>query len=187
MNAGGIELPITITTLDKKGYRMEFSMNGIANYTVLTPEKGWMFFPTQGQTTPQAMPDEMVKEQQDQLDVTMDPLIDYKTKGNKVTYLGKDQVEGTECYKIKVVHANGKEETLFIDISSYYVIRTVEKSKANGQEQEDITNAGNYQKTPEGIVFPMSIDGGGTPVTIKTIEVNKPVDEKIFTLADIKK
>lgn len=187
MNAGGVELPVTVTTLDKKGYRMEFSMNGIANYTVLTPTSGWMYFPTQGQTKPEAMPNEMIKDQEDQMDASMDPLIDYQAKGNKVAYLGKDEAEGTECYKLKVTLKNGKEETEYLDLSTYYTIRSVEKSKANGQETEEVSTMGNYTKFPEGIVFPMSLETGGVPLTIKTVEINKPVDENIFKPSDNKK
>ena len=180
MNAGGTELPVIVTTVNGKGYRMEFTMNGMTNYMILTPTNGWSCFPVSGQTKPEAVPDETVKEEQDQLDVSMDALIDYKAKGNTVTYLGKDQVEGTDCFKLKVVNKNGKEETDFLDASNYYCIRTVEKSKANGKEQESITNLSNYQKLPEGIVFPMSIESDGGPITLKTVEVNKQVDESIF-------
>ena len=187
MNAGGVELPVTVTTLDKKGYRMEFSMNGIANYTVLTPTSGWMYFPTQGQTKPEAMPNEMIKDQEDQMDASMDPLIDYQVKGNKVAYLCKDEAEGTECYKLKVTDKNGKEVTEYLDLNTFYTIREVEKSKANGQETEEVSTMGNYQKLAEGIVFPMSLETGGVPLTIKKVEVNMPVDENIFKPTDTKK
>jgi hypothetical protein len=187
VSQGGTELPVTVTTLNGKGYRMEFSMNGIVNYQILTPTNGWAYFPAFGQPKPDATPPEEVKEQQDQLDVTMDPLIDYKTKGNTVTYLGKDQAEGTECHKIKVTHKNGKEETMFIDCTNYYCIRTVEKTKANGKEEESITTMGNFQKLPEGVVFPMSIESGGAPITLKTVEINKSIDESIFKPSENKK
>ena len=187
MNAGGVELPVTVTTVDKKGYRMEFSMNGIVNYAIVTPSSGWMYFPTQGQTKPEAMPDELVKDEDDQMDVSMDALVDYKAKGNKVALLGKDDVEGTECYKLKVTHKNGKEETVFLDLNTLYTIRIVEKSKANGQETEEVSNLGNYQILPEGIVYPMSIETSGTPMKVTKVEVNNTVDENIFKPTEIKK
>ena len=187
MNAGGMEMPVTVTTLNGKASRMEFTINGMTNYTILTPTAGWMYFPIQGQTKPEALPEEMVKEQQDELDVMMDPLIDYKAKETKVVYLGKDDVEGTECHKLKVTLKNGKEETLFLDAGNFYCLRSVEKTKANGKEVESTTAFGNYQKLPEGIVFPMSIDSNGGPLTLKTVEINKPVDENIFKPAEDKK
>jgi hypothetical protein len=187
MNFSGTEIPVTITVLNGKGYRMDMTMNGMANYMILTPDKGWMYFPIQGQQKPEAIPDEMVKEEQDQLDVTSDPLIDYKAKGNKVVLLGKDDVEGTECYKLKVTDKGGKETTMYLDATTYNHIRSVEKSKANGQEQETTANYSNYQKLPEGIIYPMSQDSDDGPLTIKTIEINKPVNEAIFKPSEEKK
>lgn len=187
MNISGTELPVTVTTLNGKGYRMDMTINGMANYAIITPTSGWMYFPIQGMQKPQALTEDLVKEGQDQLDVTMDPLIDYKAKGNKVVYLGKDDVEGTECFKLKVTDKGGKETTMYIDAVSYNHIRSVEKSKANGQEQLSTSNFSNYQKLPEGIVIPMSQDGEDGPMTIKTVEINKPVDESIFKPSDAKK
>ena len=187
MNAGGVEFPVSITTVNGKGYRMEFSISGMTNYMILTPTEGWMYFPIQGQTKPEPVTPEMIKEEQDQLDVSMDPLIDYAAKGNTISSLGKDQVEGTECHKLKVVHKNGKEETMYIDASNYYCIRVTEKTKANGKEMESVSNFSNYQKLPEGITFPMSIDSDGGPVTLKSVEVNKPIDENTFKPTEPKK
>jgi hypothetical protein len=179
INAGGMQIPVSMTTVQGKGQKVEFTINGMTGYGIITPTTGWAYSPMQGQTKPEAIPDEMVKESQDQLDV-QGVLIGYKDKGCKVTYLGKDQVEGTECHKLKVVHKSGKEETMYFDASNYYHIRSVEKSKANGKEVELTSNYGNFQKLPEGIVFPMSVESEDGPIAFTSVEVNKPVDEAIF-------
>lgn len=179
MNAGGMEFPVTITTVKDKGFRMDLSINGMANYQIITPKEGWMYFPIQGQTKAEPIPAEMIKESQDQLEL-QDPLVDYKAKGSKVAFLGKDAIEGTECYKLKLTRANGKEETMYIDASSYYHVRSVEKVKANGKEMENTTSYSNYQKQPEGVVLAMTIESPEGPVTFKTVEINKTVDEKTF-------
>ena len=179
VSANGTEIPVTVTTLNHKGQRMEFNIGDMSCYMVITPKEGWAYYPIQGQTKPEAMTEEQVKQSQDGLDIT-GSLYDYKQKGNKVTYLGKDNIEGTDCYKLKVNQASGKEETIYIDATTYYQVRSVMKVKANGKETEGITNYGNYQKLPEGIVYPMSIESGNGPLAVKSVEVNKPVDESIF-------
>ncbi len=184
INAGGMEIPVTITTINKKAQRVDFVVNGMGNYVIITNKEGWSFAPIQGQTKPEAMTADNVKESQDQLDVQGE-LIDYKEKGNKVAFLGKDDVEGTECYKIKMTHASGKEETMYFDASNYYHIRSVLKVIANGQEVEQTANYGNFQKLPEGIVYPMNIDSGNGPVALKSVEINKPVDESIFKPTEV--
>jgi len=187
MTAGGTKMPIAITTVKDKGYRLDMTMNGMANYVIVTPTGGWSYFPAQGQKEAEAMPAEAVKEEQDNLDPSMDPLVDYKAKGSIVTYLGKDDVEGTSCYKLKVALKGGKMQTVFVDETNNYIIRTVEKTKANGKEEESTSNFGNFQKLPEGIVFPMSIDSDGGPFAVKTVEINKVVDVTIFDPAASKK
>ncbi len=91
-------------------------------------------------------------------------------------------MDGTEAYKIKLTTKGGKVRTFFIDPKNYYIIRTVAKATVNGQEQEVTINFGDFKKTEEGYVFPHSIGGafGQGDMTVTKIEVNKPVDEKIF-------
>lgn len=52
--------------------------------------------------------------------------------------------------------------------------------KANGKEMEQVSMMSNYQKQPEGIVVPMTINTQGGEITFKTVEINKPVDESVF-------
>jgi len=109
INAGGMEIPVTIFSVNGKAERVDFTVNGITGYVILTTNAGWSYSPLQGQTKPEPMTAEEVKESQDQLDLAHE-LVDYKAKGNTVTYIGKDDVEGTECYKLKVVCKSGKEK-----------------------------------------------------------------------------
>ncbi len=172
----GVEIPVTITVEQGKGYKSESTVGGMTSYTIITNKEGWSFNP-RNQQKPDALPAESVKLAQDRLDI-QGPMIDYKEKSYKIVYLGTDDVEGTECHKLKVLMPSGKEETIFIDAANFYLVRTVEKTKANGKEQSQTTTYGDYTSLPEGIVYPMSVDGG---LTIKSIEINKPVDENIFT------
>jgi len=180
INANGQDIDVVMTILNNKGMRQDITIAGMANYTIITPAGGWNYFPVGGQTKPEAMTADDVKQAVDQLEL-QGPLVDYAAKGHKVEYVGKDQVEGTDCYKLKVTHKSGMEETVYIDASNYYLIRAVDKVKVNGKEQEATINYSNFQKLPEGIMFPMTVGSGQGDVTFKSVEMNKPVDEKIFT------
>lgn len=170
----GTEIPVTITILQGKGYRQESTFSGMTSYTIITDKEGWNYNPRNGLKA-EALPAESVKLSQNILDI-QGPLIDYKAKGYKITYYGTDDVEGTECHKLKVVMPSGKEETIFIDASNYYLVRTVEKTKANGKEQVQTITYGDYETLPEGIIYPMSYNG----ITIRKIEINGTIDDKIF-------
>lgn len=179
MNVQGADVAVDITVLNGKGMRQNISVMGMTGYQILTPTAGWNFMPFQGQQKPEAITQEELKENADEMD-TQGELVDYKTKGHSVEYLGKDDVEGTEAYKLRITQKSGKVKTAYVDPATYYIIRMVSKQKANGQEMEVTTDLSDYQKLPEGIVVPMSITLPFGQMKITKVEVNKPVDENIF-------
>ena len=182
MMVQGAEVKVVRTVLHNKGSRQDISLAGMNGYSIMTPVAGWNFMPFQGQMQPEPLTEEDIKEGQPELDA-QDELIDYKEKGSSVELVGKDDVEGTECFKLILTFKSGKAETLFIDPKSFYVIRQVAKQKANGQEMEVTTSFSNYQKLPEGIVVAMSMTLPFGELNMTKVEVNKPVDESIFKLA----
>jgi hypothetical protein len=175
----GAEVNVTLTALNGKGVRQNISFMGMTGYQIVTPTAGWNFMPFQGQATPEAMTADELKQSADDLDV-QGKLIDYKSKGHTVEYLGKDDVEGTECFKLKITSKAGNVETVFIDPKSYYIVRSVAKKTANGQESDVQTDLSNFQKLPEGIVVPFSIKLSEGELVISKAEVNKQVDESTF-------
>ena len=180
VNANGMEIPVSVTKVKDKGMRTDVEVMGIKGFVIMTPTAGWMFMPFgNGQTKPEPMTAEMLKSQQGELDV-MDELMNYASKGSKLEYVGKDDVDGTECFKLKLTDKDGNLTTLFIDPATYYTIREVQKVKADGKEQEVVSNQSNFQKLPEGIVVPMSMSGDMGNTTITKVEVNTVNDDNIF-------
>jgi hypothetical protein len=180
MSMQGQEIPITISQVQNKGQRIQLTIAGMENYIIQTPTEGWTYMPIQGQTKPEASPAEAVKEAADLLDI-QSPLLNYKEKGHQVEFLGKEDVEGVECLKIKAKMKGGAEQTFFLDPSSYYVIKAISKSKATGQEIEQTQTFSNYKKLDSGYVFPFAMTGFGPgEIVFSKIEANVPVDEKLF-------
>ncbi len=179
MNAQGQEINIAKTTVAGKGTRQDIEVMGMKGYSIITPTEGWGYFPWGGQTKPEPMTADDLKQSQDELDI-MDELMTYNEKGGKVEYIGKDDVDGTECLKLKHTNKDGQVSTMFLDPNTYYTIRQVEKMKANGKEEEVTVEMGNYQKLPEGIVVPMSIVANGGDVKMSKVEVNTIKDDSIF-------
>jgi hypothetical protein len=177
----GMDIPVIIYQVHNKGQRQEYTVMNMTGYTIISSEGGWSFSPMEGQTKPEPMTADALKAAQDGLDIQGD-LLDYAAKGHKVEYLGKEDVDGTEAFKIKVVRKSGNEVVYFIDPSNYYIIKVVNKMKVNGQEIEQKVNLSNYQKLPEGIVVPftMEMPGVPAPVAIKKVEVNPTIDPALF-------
>jgi hypothetical protein len=180
INANGQEIGVVKTILAGKGTRQDIEVMGMKGYSIITPTAGWSFFPFgNGQTKPEPMTADDLKQSKDEMDI-MDELMTYTTKGAKVEYVGKDDVDGTECFKLKYTDKDGQVTTMFIDPTNYYTIRQIQKIKANGQEQEATLNMSNFQKLPEGIVVPMTMGTGNGDVKITKVEVNTISDESIF-------
>ena len=126
-----------------------------------------------------------------------DSFIDYKEKGYLVELLGKETIDGTETFKIKLtkepITVDGKQE----DDVSYYFFDTenfvpialqteIKSGQAKGMVSE-ITFS-DYQEV-DGLYFPFSMTQGikgqpGAPITISTIELNPKVDDSIFAFPE---
>jgi hypothetical protein len=180
INAGGMKIPLKIWMVDKKAQRVEFSFSGMTGFQILTTDSGWAFAPFQGQTKPEPMTPDAVKKAQSSLYLS-DAFVNYKEKGYKVTYEGKDDAEGSESYKIKVTVSDSISETFFIDPDTYYVIQVKSKITANGKTAESTEIRSDYKKTADGYIFPMesnSSDQGDLKTYV--VKVNDPIDNSIF-------
>jgi hypothetical protein len=111
--------------------------------------------------------------------------VDYKAKGNTVEYLGKDKMEGTDVYKLKVTRKNGDVSTLYLDADTFLEIKGEQKRMVRGSEQELETSIGDYKEV-DGLMFPFGIEAGqkGSPqkqkITIEKVELNVPVEDASF-------
>jgi hypothetical protein len=109
------------------------------------------------------------------------PLYDYAAKGNKIELVGK---EGA-AYKIKLTSKENIASVYSIDSTSFLVTALQTKGKMQGQDVDITTKFSDYRKTDAGYTAPYSMDvdfGGqfGLSITVKTIELNKPVDAAFF-------
>lgn len=175
----GAEVNVVVTVLHGKGMRQDISVMGMTGYEIVTPTEGWDFMPFQGQTEPEAKTAEELAEAQDNLDAQGE-LIDYAAKGHKVELIGKEDVEGTECFKLKVTKKGGSVSTLFFDPKTFYIVQSKSTQKANGQEMEVTTSFSNYEKLPEGIVVAKSMTLPFGEMNMSKITVNGSVEESFF-------
>jgi len=181
MSAGGMEINITQTMLPGKAVRTDVNVMGMSGYTIVTRTQGWTYMPFQpGMDKLDTMKPEMVKASQFQIDLQGRKIYDYKTNGTKVEYQGKDTLNKVACHKIKFVDKDGNESVCYYDATTYYLLRTESKVKVEEQEQEVAMGFDNYKKLDGGILMPMTITTPQGDLVFKSIDVNKPVDEKIF-------
>jgi hypothetical protein len=182
LNIQGYEVGVTVTTVNGVGTRNDIAVPGMGEgFQVVNTKKGWDFMPFRGQNSPEEISQEQLKYAQGLLDL-QGLLVNYKEKGNQLELVGKENVAGSACFKIKVTSKNGKVYTLFIDAKTYYRVKLVGKGSSPSGEVDIEVSYSDYKKTEDGYVFPyvQTIEAGS--IVFKSIEVNKPVDEKIFTV-----
>lgn len=182
MKAQGADIKFISVSVDKKATRQDIFVMGMNGYNIINNSEGWNFAPWQGQTKPEAMTADDVKNAQTDLYI-QDEFITYKELGKNIDYFGMDDIDGTECHKIKMTDKNGKETTFYIDPATYYVIKRTSKTEANGQVNENSVFFSDYKKTDFGLVIPMSSSGGWSETEITKVEINPVIDESIFKVS----
>lgn len=179
LKSNGTDITFIGTSVRDKASRSDMLLMGMKGWNIITKEGGWSFYPWGGQTKADAMTADDHKLAIEDLDM-MEDFLTYKEKGKTLDYYGMEDVDGTECHKIKMIDKNQKETTFFIDPETFFTIKVTIKSKTNGQVNEYSTFFSNYKKLPEGIVMPMSSNSGWSETIITKIEINIPIDEKLF-------
>ena len=184
-SAMGFEFPVVISTINGKAYKQEVEVQGMKMVTAVNGNTGWAINPMGGSTTAQALPEDQVKANSGQIDLT-GSLCDYKEKGNTVELLGKETIDGAETFKLKVVQKDGSEETKFIDAKTYFLVKQIMKVTANGETIEIPMVYSNY-KMVDGVAVAHTMEvtnaqAGTVIMTVKSVKVNPVIDEAIFMM-----
>jgi outer membrane lipoprotein-sorting protein len=122
-----------------------------------------------------------------------DAFLNYKKRGLTVEFLGKETIDGTETYKIKLtkkpISVDGKPADnvvfYFFDAESYVPLM-MEAEVKSGPAKGMISQVkwSDYQEVG-GIMMPFSMSQGAkgqgsSPITITNIELNPKVDDAAF-------
>jgi outer membrane lipoprotein-sorting protein len=127
-----------------------------------------------------------------------DPFLNYQAKGYTAELLGTEEIDGAECYKIKLTKkpliVDGQEvdnvSFYYFDMDNFVPIAVQSEIKAGpakGQMSE--VKMSDYQEV-SGYYFPFSMIQGlkgqeGQAITFDKIEVNPQVDEAEFVFPEV--
>lgn len=166
-------------------YRMEFTVQGMTGVQAYDGETAWMYMPFAGRTEPEVMPEDLAKQVVEEADMD-GPLVDYQEKGHQVELLGKEDVEGSPAYKLKVTLRSGEVSYYYLDAEYFLPIKTAAKRAVQGTEVEVETSLGDYREV-DGLMVPFSIRVKGQgpaeqTIILDTVELNVPVDEAQFKM-----
>ena len=181
---GQIELAYLQIKERPEEVRTEASLQGMTQIQAYDGKEGWKVSPFFGRKDPERMSADDVKALIEDMEID-GALVDWKTKGSSVEYLGTEDVEGTLAHKLKVVRKNGDVSFVYLDPDHFLEIRVLTQRTRHGAHEEVETDLGDYEKAG-GVFVPTSIEAGskGAPdkqrIIIDKVEANVPVDESIF-------
>jgi hypothetical protein len=184
LSSQGTKLPLTTRIVNGKSMRTDVTVNGQTVTNVYHNGAGWKINPFAGASTPTDVTGSELTSFKAQASLA-NHLMDYKNRGHKVELLGQEDVEGIKTYKIKLTaKEEGKVTTYFVNATDYVLVKSVSKREIAGSEYDAESFYSDF-KTVNGLQFCcqfiQKIEGKVfQDVKYTAIELNIPVDEKIF-------
>lgn len=192
VNQGGMEIPLEIVRMKDGRQMTSITFQGLElKQGVFDGEVLWgTNMMTQKAEKSDAEATEMMKKEMNDFP---DPFLDYQDKGYTVELMGKEDFNGTETFKIKLVKEPITVDGEEVQDVSYYFFETenfvpiaihseIKQGQAKGMMSE-ITFS-DYQEV-EGLYMPFTMSQGvkgqgGQPVTMDSIELNPEVTDSDF-------
>jgi outer membrane lipoprotein-sorting protein len=145
---------------------------------------GWMINPLAGTRDAQPLSPEDLKNISDESDFD-GPLVDYKTKGNQIELVGKENLDDKPVYRLKLTNKNGDVRFYFFDASTFLLLKWEGNRKSGDQDLPWESFFSDFREV-QGLKYPFRIDQGspGTDIkqtlTTEKMEINPQIDDSHF-------
>ncbi|HET9990056.1 MAG TPA: hypothetical protein VFQ65_16110, partial [Kofleriaceae bacterium] len=164
--------------------RTETTIQGLTQISASDGSDGWTVSPFNGRRDAEraSVDDKRQIEQTAELD---GPLVDWRTKGHRIEYLGIEDVDGTPAIKLRVTRKDGDLQYVFLDPDTALEIRITTVRKVRGTENIEETDLGEYQQVA-GVWLPFSLESGPqgqrreSRIRLERIEPNVAIDPAWF-------
>lgn len=186
MSMAGTQAPVNIEQKRPQKFRQEIEIQGMTMITAFDGEQAWGVMPMMGKTEAELLGEDQRKLIEVQSDFD-GALVDYKEKGHQVELVAKEEVEGTEAYKLKVTMKNGSVLYMYLDTEYYLPFQIQSRIKIQGNEANVTVKLGDYKEVG-GILMPYSVEQliegapAGINLTFDKIETNVEVDDARFAM-----
>jgi hypothetical protein len=152
VNGDTLQLEYIALIKRPQSVRYEAQLQGLTQVQAYDGSQAWQINPFQGRKDPEKLSADDAKAMgEDALDFT-GVLVDYKAKGYTLDYLGTEDVDGTDAFKVRVTRKNGDITYVYLDPDYFLEIRTINRRIEHGVPKETVTDYGDYEKV-EGAYF----------------------------------
>lgn len=166
--------------------RVEAAIQGLTLTQSYDGTNAWRINPFSGRKDAEHMGADEARELADQGSID-GALLSARAKGSEVDYLGREDIDGTDAYKLRVSQQDGTVYTYYLDPDAYLEIKVFERRTIRGAEKETETDLGDFERV-DGAYFPFSITSGpkDSPdkqvITIESADANVPVAPETFAM-----
>lgn len=178
----GMDMPTEIWMKNPNKVKSVTNINGQDMVQAFDGEKGYIISPMTGSSEPVEMTAEQLKTIV-RSNMFQNYINEYLKEG-KLTLEGEDNVNGKPAFKVKTT-LEGITSTIFIDKSTYLVLKTVSDGSQGGMPMTMESFPSDYTET-NGIFLPMkttiSVSGMEMINTISKIEVDVPIEDSVFKI-----
>ena len=179
----GMDMPMEMWMKSPNKIKTVTSFSGQEMVQVFDGEKGYMINPMAGSNTPV----EMTADQVNSIlrnNMFQNYMANY-LKNGQLTLAGEDNVNGKPAYKIKADIGGGNTAMIFIDKSSYLIIKTLADVNQGGMAISVEAYPSDYTET-SGLLLPMktttSASGMEIITTFTKVEVDVPIEDSVFKI-----
>ena len=178
-------MPVKIIKMRPDKYLMEFDVQDITGFQGYDGHTAWSTAPWSGNPKPQVMPDDRAGELRSRGD--FDGLLyNWKEKGHSVELAGRDTVEKTPAFKLKITKKEGGIEFYYLDATKFTILKRKYSRMMRGQEVA-VENYFHEYRMVQGVLFAftqVTYFGGQLYNTLQfdTIQLNNPVDTNSFRM-----
>lgn len=180
----GAEVQATQTFARPSSFRSEATLQGLTLVRAYDGKEAWRISPFGGRKDPERTAPDDAKDLIASADFD-GAWVNAAAKGNKLEYLGVEDVDGTDAHKLKVTLKNGDVEYVFFDPDAFLVIRTVQQRTVRGVEVSQETDYSDYERA-SGVYLAFATSSGAVgdtqknKFTVEKADVNPAIDDALF-------
>jgi hypothetical protein len=179
MSLMGTDMPMVMWMKNPNKIKSVTTFNGQDMIRVFDGEKGFVVSPMTGSTEPVEMTPDQVK--QTLRSSMFQNYMSAYLKNGQLTLAGEENVKDKPAYKIEATVEGGTVIDMFIDKSSYFLVKTA--TTVSGVTMESYPT--DYTET-NGVMIPMkkstSAQGMDIIINFTKVEVDLPMEDSIFKI-----
>ncbi len=180
----GLEMPVAMWQKSPNMMRVESIFQNRKIVQACDGQKTWWIMPFLSEEA-QEMPEEQGKLFREQAEFE-NPLVVYKEKGYKLELLGREEMDGTPVFKLKLTRTGGREVYFFLDVESGIELKSALLMKI-GKTEALVEILYRDYRPVDGTMIPFAIENktngqSQMQMVIEAVEINPALDDAFFAM-----